>query len=173
MKRLLILLLCASFLLCGCESGQHKYEEPVTFYYPRSELSFGKPDGVIGSETREAAGKTTDPAALLAEYLRGPDSDGLRSPFPSGTAIEEMAQEGNVLKLRMNDPFSRLSGMKLTVACACLARTCLSLTDCQSVQIIINGTTPETQRIITMDEQALLLMDDIITTTPTETQEGL
>ena len=63
--------------------------------------------------------------------------------------------------------------MELTIACACTTKTCISLTSCQTVQIILDGTTPENQRIITMDAQTLLLMDDIITTTPTETQEGL
>jgi hypothetical protein len=41
------------------------------------------------------------------------------------------------------------------------------------VQITLDSDLPDTRRIITMDAKNLLLMDDIITTTPTENQEGL
>ncbi len=173
MKRLLILLLCMVSLLSGCSTSQPKIEDPVTFYYPRTEYVFGQTDSVIAPETREAAGIKTNLSALLNKYLQGPVSAELRTPFPADAKILEIRQEGGILQLTMNDKFSKLSGMELTIACACLTKTGMSLTGCQTVQIIIDGTTPDTQRIITMDAQTLLLMDDIITTTPTETQEGL
>lgn len=172
MKRLLILLLCMALLLCGCGTDEPKIEKPVTYFYLRSEFIFGQSDSVIASETREAAGKYTDLSALLSEYLQGPQSEGLQNPFPTGAKILQIRQENGILQLEMNDAFSQLTGMDLTVACACLTKTSLSLTDCSTVQILIDGTLPDTQRIITMDGQTLLLMDDIITT-PTETQEGL
>lgn len=173
MKRLLIFLLCTVTLLCGCDTSQSKIEDPVTFYYPRTEYVFGQSDSVIASETREAAGKRTDLPALLNEYLQGPVSAELRSPFPDGTRIKEIRQDGAILQLVMDDGFTRLSEMELTITCACLAKTSLPLTDCTTVQIIMEGSANDTNRVITMDEQSLLLMDDIITTTPTEIQEGL
>ncbi len=173
MKRLLIFLLCILSVLYGCGASQPKLEDSITFYYPRSEYLFGQTDSVIASEIREAAGKKGDLAALLGEYLQGPQSSDLRSPFPADAKILQIQQEGSILQLTMNDRFSQLSGMELTMACACLTKTGLTLTNCQTVQIVIDGTLPDTQRIITMDAQTLLLMDDIITTTPTETQEGL
>jgi germination protein M len=173
MKRLLILLLCMVLLLSGCGTSQPKMEDPVTFYYPRTEYIYGQSDSVIAPETREAAGIKTNLSALLHQYIQGPISAELRSPFPAGTKILEIRQEDGILQLTLNDQFSQLSGMELTIACACTTKTCLSLTSCQTVQITLDGTTPENQRIITMDAQTLLLMDDIITATPTETQEGL
>ncbi len=172
MKRLLIFLLCLILPLCGCAANQPRLDDPITFYYPRTEYVFGQPDSVIASECREGAGKTASLSALLNYYLQGPASSDLQNPFPTGTKIIEIRQDSTVLQLVMNDRFSQLSGMELTVACACLAKTGLSLSDCQTVQIILDDPDSDTQRIITMDNQSLLLMDDIITT-PTETQEGL
>ena len=173
MKRLLILLICAVALLCGCDNSQPKIEDPVTFYYPRAEYVFGQSDSVIASETREAAGKRSDLHALLNEYLQSPVSAELRSPFPDRTRLKEIRQDGAILQLVMNDGFAQLSEMELTITCACLAKTSLTLTDCTTVQIIMEGSANDTNRVITMDTQSLLLMDDIITTTPTEIQEGL
>lgn len=173
MKRLLIFLLCMVCLLSACGTSQPKIEDPVTFYYTRTEYIFGQADSVIASEVREATGKKTNLSALLAQYLQGPESSELRSPFPADARILDIRQDGTVLQLKMNDRFSALTDMELTIACACLTKTSLELTGCQTVQIFIDGTLPDTQHIITMDAQTLLLMDDIITTTPTETQEGL
>lgn len=173
MKRILTLLLCTALLLCGCGTGQPKYDEPVTFYYQRTEYIFGQTDSVIAAETLEGAQINANLSSLLEAYLQGPTSEQLQNPFPADTRIEKVTRQGTVLQLKMNDKFSQLSGMELTIACACLSKTVLSLTDCTAVQIILVGELPDTQRIITMDNQSLLLMDDIITTTPTETQEGL
>ena len=172
MKRLLTLLLCMT-LLYGCAATQAKFNDPVTFYYQRTAYDFGQPDSVIAPETREAAEIKANLSILLDAYLQGPASENLRNPFPSGTGIEEIRREDSVLVLAMNARFSELTGIELTIACACLTKTILSVTDCRTVQILMDGTAPDTQRIITMDAQTLLLMDDIIITTPTETQEGL
>lgn len=173
MKRLLILLLCTAALLAGCGTDQPKPENPVSFFYPRIEYTFGQADSVIAAESREGGNYKAEPEALLNIYLQGPVSSELRNPFPFGSGITELRQEEAVLQLVMNRKFSELSGIELTLACCCLTKTCLTVTECSTVQIIMEDLTSETQRIITMDSQSLLLIDNIITTTPTETQEGL
>lgn len=173
MKRLLILLLCSAFLLWGCGTGEPKLEDPVTVYYPRTEYIFGQSDSVIASGSMEAEGFKTDLTALLNAYLQGPGPEGLRNPFPADSLVMQLQLEDTVLTLDMNDGFSTLTGAELTLACACLAKTALSLSAAQTVQITLDSDLPDTRRIITMDAKNLLLMDDIITTTPTENQEGL
>ena len=173
MKRLLILLLCSAFLLWGCGTGEPKLEDPVTVYYPRTEYIFGQSDSVIASGSMEAEGIKTDLTALLNAYLQGPGPEGLRNPFPADSRVMQLQLEDTVLTLNMNDGFSTLTGAELTLACACLAKTALSLSAAQTVQITLDSDLPDTRRIITMDAKNLLLMDDIITTTPTEIQEGL
>lgn len=173
MKRLLILLLCSAFLLWGCGTGEPKLEDPVTVYYPRTEYIFGQSDSVIASGSMEAEGFKTDLTALLNAYLQGLGTEGMRNPFPADSLVMQLQLEDTVLILDMNDSFSTLTGAELTLACACLAKTALSLSAAQTVQITLDSDLSDTRRIITMDAKNLLLMDDIITTTPTENQEGL
>ena len=68
MKRLLILLLCMVLLLSGCGTSQPKMEDPVTFYYPRTEYIYGQSDSVIAPETREATSRLT----IKSRFSRGP-----------------------------------------------------------------------------------------------------
>lgn len=173
MKKFLTFLLCMVCLLSACGTSQPKIEDPVTFYYPRTEYVFGQTDSIIASETRKAPQIKTNLSTQLSEYLQGPASADLRNPFPADTEILGIRLDSGILQLTMNDKFSKLSGMELTIACACLTKTGIELTGCKTVQIVIDGTLPDTQRIITMNDLTLLLIDDIITTTPTETQEGL
>lgn len=118
--------------MSGCMSHTN-YSDPVTLYYPRLEYTVGKEDSVIASELREADGLTR--AEWVTSYLNGPESSELGNPFPAGTELIDLQQEEDTVYLILSDAFAALSGIDLTIACTCLARTVLQETDAVRVSI--------------------------------------
>ena len=161
MKRLICLLLVSMFmLLSAChysESGD--ILEPVAFYYPRTSEQFvyGAPDGVLAAEMREASSHVNDLEYLIAMYLRGPQDEGLRSPFPAGCTLEEVRTGGNILCIVLSSEFTTLENTELTLACCALAKTCLPLSNTQRIRI--DSASDEKTFTITLTEDSLLLTD--------------
>lgn len=170
MKRIFCLLLAV--LLAGGLFGCHYSDsgdilEPVEFFYPRDSEYFvyGSADGVIAPEVREASGHTNDLPYLLSMYLRGPQDSALRSPFPVGCTLEEARMEDGTLFIRLSEEFSILENMELTLACAALAKTCLSMTD--AMDIHINSQSDEKTVSMHLTADALLLSDHLAFNTQT------
>ena len=175
MKRFLCILLIAVLFLSGCAIGQERFKEPVTYYYLRD---YSDPDnrdtffldGALGTETREAAGHRDDLNYLLSIYLQGPLDGGLRSPFPSGCRPMDIRQEEQYVYLKLSPSITDLNEMDLTVACACLAKTCMELTGVETVQIegsSIDGTVT-VSRTFTRD---MLILEDDLTQIPESENE--
>ena len=160
MRKMTALLLSIAVILSltGCRSDL----KPVDFYYPRQtdSIQFGVPDGLISSDPREVAGHTGDLRYLISLYLRGPLDSGLQSPFPEGTMLEDISTEDGVVTVSLSREFSQLSGMELTLACACLSSTCFGLTDAEFVTILSPKTELYSQVEVTMDRNCLTLLDD-------------
>lgn len=152
MKKLisLLLFLCLLLTLPGCG----KEEADILFYYTRKEVLYGQEDGVIVPEAREVTGHEEDLYYLLMLYLEGPHSQELSRPFPGGTALSDLEISGNRITVTLSDAFGRLQGIELTVACTCIAYTCFSVSQCESVTVgsTMSGTTPIT---LTRDTVAL------------------
>lgn len=139
MKRIIALLLMA-LILTGCAFSGTKMKEPVSFYYLRSHSNDNSYDaffseGIIGSEEREASGHLDNLNYLLTIYFRGPLDPELTSPFPLGCRVLETQQENGCLTLLLNPILAENSDLDITIACACLAKTCMDLTDADTVQI--------------------------------------
>jgi len=140
MKRFLCMLLIVALCLSGCAIGQGRFQDPVTFYYLRDYSNADNRDtffseGALGGETREAGDHRKDLNYLLSIYLQGPLDENLRSPFPRGCRPMDIRQEDGMLHLVLSPAITELSEMELTVACACLAKTCMELTDADTIQI--------------------------------------
>ena len=163
MKRLTaILLLCAIALSLGaCNDRQEKIQVPVNFYYPRQEATYGASDSLIAPVTAEGMGYSNDPVGLLTVYLQGPGDNRYRSPFPEGTRIVSMELVNGIVRLTLSENFAALTGMDLTIACACLTLTALDLTGANSVRISAEGTTLSGSDYIRMDRSCLTLLDII------------
>lgn len=162
MKRAICLMLSVLLLggLFGCHYGKSgDILEPVEFFYPRHSDSFvyGAEDGFIAAEIREASGHTGDLNYLLSIYLRGPLDSGLRSPFPAGCKLEDVRTGGNTLCIVLSSEFLTLENLELTLACASLAKTGLSLTGLERVRI--DAEADGKTLSMTLDSDALLLAD--------------
>lgn len=159
MKRFFIILavilamaVCAVFLIPFGEIQDH-----VVFYYAQTDFSYGVPDGVIGTEFREVNGRSDDLPYLLALYLEGPLNVSLTSPFPSKKAqILELSLTDQLIKIQLSDLDTTMTDSRFSLACACLSKTCLGLTDAQAVQITSGS------RSVKMDRNNLLLFDESV-----------
>ena len=161
MKKILILLLVLSITmgLLGCVFSSNIIE-PVEFYYQTNSSPDSIPQQVIGSEVREATGHRNDLNYLLSLYLQGPLDPDLKSPFPPGCRLLSITWNGDTLVLTLNSTITSLDHMQRTIAGACIAKTCLSLTDIAQVQV--KAAAPEQSdsmdMIITSDN---LLLEDL------------
>lgn len=162
--RKIIALTLAVFLLIGL-TGCIAIDETATFYYARFEDAYlyGMDNAVIAGEYRDVSGHSGDLKYLLTLYFHGPTTEYLRSPFPSGMVLRTVERQGDTVHVALSASLTMLTGTDLTLACACLARTCFSLTDAQSVTISSDGLGFVS---MTLTRDSLLLVDD--TPIPTE-----
>ena len=173
MKRAIALLLLM-LMLSGCAISGSKIKDPVTFHYLHAQSddqSYNAyfAEGIMGTETRDAAGRQDDLNYLLTVYFRGPLDPELVSPFPMGSRILDIQQQDGQLTLQVNPILAEMSDMEITVACACLAKTCLDLTDADTVQIESRNLEGKLLFTRTFTQDNLLLNDNY--TPPVETTE--
>ena len=156
--RKIIALALAILLMVGL-TGCIDIDDTATFYYTRFEDSYlyGMDNAVIAGEYRDVAGHSGDLKYLLTLYFHGPTTEYLRSPFPSGMVLRSVEQIGSAIHVELSASLTMLTGTDLTLACACLARTCFSLTDAQSVTISSEGLGFVS---MTLTRDSLLLVDD-------------
>lgn len=167
MNRAVCLLLCGCCLiaLCGCSVSSSGSGGPVSFYYRRADYQYHSSEKVIVPEQREISGHGGDLHYLVTLYLVGPLDDSLILPFPKGTRLLELEESGGSLLLTLSDKADSLSDSAFSLACACLALTCLSFSDAEEVTIVCG------ERTTTITPDNLLLTDDI-TGLPETTEES-
>lgn len=154
MKQILPILLCCILLFSGCSFEDNSIKEPVTFYYPRSAYAYHTENPVMSPEIREALGHTSDLSYLISLYLAGPVDEKLRSPFPVETKLFSLKKDGKTLYIELTDSSQKLSDAQFSLACACFSRTCIELSDVNTV-VITSGS-----RELSTSMGDLLLLDD-------------
>ena len=162
MKRLICFILSAALLLtlAGCMKTTEDFENPVIFYYCRSKVTYHTADGVIASELREAGSKAGDYVSLLNLYLKGPEDEDLSRTFPKGTTVVSLEVHEETAELVLGDYFSALTGMELSLACACLTLTVCEMTGAESLTVSTETTLLDGSRSMTLWADQILLEDD-------------
>ena len=126
MKRLLCLLL-ALLLLSGCgPQSLERNDTVVQFYYETKEPDFFSSLGSLGYEKRTLSDAQNNLEDMMRLYLSGPIDQGLY--FPQGLRLirwETPEEEFAPLEvtLTFDDSLAELSGIRLRLVCACIART--------------------------------------------------
>ena len=164
MKKYLTILFLMVFLT-GCAK-----EPEILFSYRQKDFQYGDPQAVIAQEVREAPGHENDPEYLLRMYLEGPLDDTLVSPFPKGTVLESITFSNQTVYVTLNEIYAGLDGMDHTIASACMAQTCFSITNAETVVIKCNSQ-EFGNKSITLTRDSLVFTDDAtapVTTEPTE-----
>ncbi len=134
MKRSACLILLVCFLLSGCHMFGNRIKEPVTFYYIRANYREDL-TSMIAAEEREASGHRKDLSYLMALYLMGPVSEQLSIPLPAGTRIYVDTSSSDSVILNLSDTEKTMTDAQFSLACVCLAQTCMEITDTQEVTI--------------------------------------
>lgn len=155
----LLLLIAICMTVTGCQKQAESIKTPVVFYYVRAEFDHGNDNSVICGETRESADFKGNLIELLNGYLQGPQSEDLLTPFPSGTSITNYVVDNTTAILTVTDHLTQISGMDLTVACACLSKTVIELTGIESVKIQAKTKELGSNEYIYMDMNTILLLD--------------
>ena len=161
MKKACALLLCLTLILTGCGTrGQaDKIQSPYTYYYRTAQVDYTTEDGVIRGETREISGHERDLTWILEDYFRGPQSEDLVSPFPKDLAVRECQLKEKTVFLKLSGEFSNLSGIELSVAAACIARTLFGQEGVDSVSLSADGSLLDGKQSLSLDREGLLLTD--------------
>lgn len=159
MKRLYALAAALLLLFSLTSCGIHDYAD---FYYCRKDYIYESQQSVIEAESREVTGHAQDLSYLLALYLIGPLEENLQSPFPAGTRLVSIAQEGTSLTLQLSRQAGTLSDSEFSLACACMAMTCLEMDSLTDITI-----TSE-EKSLTINRDLLMLSDN----TSTESTNG-
>ncbi|MBE6976714.1 MAG: hypothetical protein E7439_05935 [Ruminococcaceae bacterium] len=161
MKRLICMLLLAALLILpGCQGNTPEFINPVTFYYPKNDVSYFASDSVISREIREAGELREDVPQLLSMYLQGPEGDTLKKPFPQAVFLRSFEITGSTANIVLSDTAARSSGLELTTACACLTATVCDLTGVSTVVIRAESKLLDGNKTITMNLSDILLLDD-------------
>ena len=155
MKRVGCLLLMFWLLFSGCSITGDRIKEPVTFYYVHENYRKNM-DEVIMSEVREAAGHRDDLEYLLALYSIGPSADDLKSLLPRGTIISVTEYMDDQIVLSLSDTVLTLTDADFTLASACIAMTCMDLSDVQQITVVCG------ERNITIRQDNLLLYSSMV-----------
>lgn len=141
MKRFLTLLLCLALLsACGgrTPAPEEEMRQPFKLYYC-ADLTNEAATEAIGWEYRELGEQTWTPEELLRLYLRGPRSEGLSLPVPETLEIVDVALTDGILLLQTNDAVRELSGVRRTLAAACLTLTMTQLAEIDAVCVQVDG----------------------------------
>lgn len=175
MKRWIAFALIAALILSGCAFGRNRFQDSVTFYYPRAHETADQmekffTEGAIGEETREAVGHRQDLNYLLSMYLTGPLSEDLAFPYPVTTRLSNHQLDGDVLTVTLTANSDRPTDLDWTLGSACFARTAMALTAAGTVSVQIVDRVGETLYTGSFDGTNVLLEDGF--TAPTEATEA-
>lgn len=169
MKRTIGFVLAALLLLCcGCSAEQEEIQVPVDYYYPYTidQIVYNEERQCMDCEPHESKGHEKDLSYLLNEYFKGPNRADLASPFPKNLTVTSLEITGDILVLELSREFGQLSGLNLTIACACITQTCFALNSRLSrVQISAVDTQLDGSKWITMTRSSMILLDDGMPTT--------
>lgn len=160
MKKLISLLLSAVMVVSLCACGQSQPEQSGKFYYRRIQPAYGSADGMISPEIRTFSAVGNDLSEVLESYFSGPESRGLESPFPRNTRVNSWEMQEGTLLLTLNEPFAALSGVDLTVACSCIARTFLEILPIEEVTISVANKLLNGHEQISLRTDNMSFLDD-------------
>ena len=162
MKRCLTVFLALLMLLplFGCGKKDTPPKAPVNFYYPVDPKYRTEDARVIQAELRESAGCENSLLAFTDRYVKGPKSETLVSVFPDDCYPVSVYKREHVVTVYMSPGFSKLDGIDLTMACACLSATLMDYTKTDTVNICVKDIKLDGQRTITMTKDSFSLFDD-------------
>ena len=156
MKKIVIILLVCLLVLCGCKQ-EVEFEKPANLYYVNTDYSGTESVTLFSVEQVESKNLYT--INILRQYFRRTTGEMSHSPFPSGLQVVRVEHVSDTLYVTLSRGYLSLTGLDLTLANACLYKTCTELTGATKVQIIIDGALPEETSTILLSPEDFFLED--------------
>ena len=159
MKQFLTIFLAVLLLLplFGCKQSDPG-EDLVAFYYKARDIKYDPQFSPLEAEHHSKSDFTTWEQALKA-YLAGPEDSNLVNPFPAGLTLISFQEDSGALALVLSNDLSALTGTELTIACCCIAKTCLEMTGAERISISAETELLDGERSITLDHETINLLD--------------
>ena len=155
------LMLLLLWSMIGCQTSQEETSaHSATVYYQRTDPSYGSMDSIVAAYNLPTS-EQEDIPVLLERYFKEAPSAEYRSPFPAGMYLVSFENGNYTAKIVLSHNFANLTGIDLSIACICLTKTVMSLTDCDEVIISAEGALLDGQRFITLGQDSYLLLDNI------------
>ena len=160
MKRFVYILLSISLLLCltGCSDNT---TGAVTLYYLRKEIDFNSPTPLIVEFTQQTNSIPQHYEQIINQYLRGPASAELISPFPAEIQLKAFDISSNQSSITLSYYTKNFSNSRRTIAFACLTKTLVSLTGINAVEIIVEDMDSDAQEIFNFSIDSFLYIDSV------------
>ena len=161
-KILSFILIIILFLpILGCQ--QNNNINSNNFYYPRSDYGYNSLEGkfynsFIEPEIREKI-PNQNIDEIITTYLTGPMAVTLKNPFPEKMSLESVVVDNQTLYITVSNHLSELTGIHLMIACACLGKTCMELTNTSNVQISCGSALLDGRKSIVLRDNAILFDD--------------
>ena len=84
----------------------------------------------------------------------------MEKTFPYGTKLVSISVSEERTTVTVTSHFANLNNVDLTIACACITKTVMELTNTGSVEIMAHGTMLNGADSVIMDNENVLLLDD-------------
>ena len=127
----------------GTVSVRQESANVYDLYFVERDLRAASGGDALRAEERVLSGGADSTAqqaeALMAELLKGPVDQTLKSPFPKGTGLNSVEQKGTEIHVDFSAVYGTLSGMDLTLADYAVTMTLAQLPDVARVRITVAG----------------------------------
>ena len=162
MRKIVLILTCVTLvlcLLCACSAKKQEFEDPVSFYFAKKEISYNSSTGVLYPEIREGKTFHNNLIACLRAYMLGPDSTELQRLIPSDVYLVSCEQEEDVVNLVMSNQFSQLSGIELSTACSALLLTIHDYTGATTMNLSVKDGLVDGKDVFALSMDDIVLID--------------
>lgn len=153
-------LVCFMFSACSFtadDSASTEKPDEISIYRLVKEDNRRSGEELIRPETVKINAEADALHEVLAYIVSEPKDDELESPLPSRTEILSYSLSGSAIILNMSEEYHELSGMKKTVANACITLTLCQLSEVDAVSVYVEG--EEVSQKLTTDDVILYDME--------------
>ena len=137
-QHVLALALAGMLTLCACGAPSVQDGALYSVYYRTELAQSGGADAVCAWKPERKEKVQRIASALLRRMLEGTQEGGV-SPLPEGTQVLDVTIDGGVAVVNLSAEYTRLSGMDLTLADACIALTLSQLPEVERVSVLAQG----------------------------------
>ena len=165
-KRVICLLLALLLLpcICACQKEAPTIEQPINFYYHCANPEEGLATDVIAVHVVEGAQFDGELIWILNHYVSYTPAEGFVKTFPKNCHVLSLKQYDSYVDIVMGKEFAELSGINLTIAATCIARTVADLTGIRRINLSVSDGMLDGQAILSIN------LDNLVTLDPYQTE---